>query len=595
MNQDYSFYDPRPTYSRTDTVYAWLCFVFGFLFCQAAPVTEHPLGGFLLILALYITGFVILSLKKVKLTAACILSTISSLILSAVLILSESGFLLRLSYTYCLASYCYFLYTAFGNTVEKGFSDYIYLDYFKALCVFPFQSFRAVFSAVSTDSTKKGSQVLIKVLIGCAMAVIPTAFVFGFLSYDDGFLSILDRIFSFDSDAVFRLIRNLLFTVPLGMYGFGLYNSAHKGVAKDSLTADACKKSMQAVKVLPQITATVAVLPILFLYVVFFISQWKYYISGFTGVLPENFSYAEYARQGFFQLCAVSVINLLLIIFISIFINRGSQNKGIVLKILTVVFCLFTLILISTAVAKLIMYIQYYGLTQKRIYAMWAMVLIAIVFSVIALGQFVSKFRIIALSVTITVVMFGALGLCNVNAITANYNANRYLSGTLQTIDTKEMERLGDSAVPALVEIAQNMDAEQNPDLKLSVDMILHDAAVKLEQKKGCLFQWNLPASLARRALKTYIPEIPPVGTYIMFEPSSDGNSTTDSNCILTVNPDHTGELFYNNKLYQFRIENNLLLIEGVDCSFAYYPSSLTLSMYWTENKKTDYLNFKKQ
>ena len=75
MNQNYSFYDQKPTYSRTDTIYAWLCFAFGFLFCQAAPVTEHPLGGFLLILSLYITGFVILSLKKVKLTAACILST----------------------------------------------------------------------------------------------------------------------------------------------------------------------------------------------------------------------------------------------------------------------------------------------------------------------------------------------------------------------------------------------------------------------------------------------------------------------------------------------------------------------------------------
>lgn len=589
MNQDYPFNDPKPAYCRTDTVYAWLCFVFGFLFCQAAPVTGHPLGGFLLILGLYITGFVILSLKKVKLTAACILSTVSSLILSAVLILSESGFLLRLSYTYCLAGYCYFLYTAFGNTAEKGFSDYIYLDYFKALCVFPFQSFRAIFSVISTDATKKGSQVFLKVLIGCAMAVIPTAFVFAFLSYDDGFLSILERIFSFDSEAVFRLIRNLLFTVPLGMYGFGLYNSAHKGVAKDRLSIDTCKKNIQAVKVLPQITAAVAVLPIAFLYVVFFISQWQYYISGFTGDLPANFSYAEYARQGFFQLCAVSVINLALIVFISIFISRGSQNKGIVLKILTAVFCLFTLILISTAVSKLIMYIQYYGLTQKRIYAMWAMAVIAIVFSVIALGQFISKIRIVALSFTVTVVLFAALGLCNVNAITAGYNADRYLSGTLQTVDTGEMERLGDSAVPALVKLAQNMDTEQNPDLKLSIDMILHDAAVELQQKKGCLFQWNLPAAMARRALKTYIPEIPPVGTYTMIAPSQDGNG------ILTVNPDHTGELFYNNKLYPFRIENNLLLIEGVDCSFAYYPSSLTLSMYWTENEKTDYLNFKKQ
>lgn len=499
MNQEYFDLPQNPSFSITDTVYAWLCFLFGFLFCQASPVMEHPFGGFLLIFSLYITGFVILFIKKVKLSFSCILSAVTALILSAVLIVAESAFLLRLAYTYCLSSYCYFLFTAFGNKAEKGFSDYIYLDYINALFIFPFQAMTSVFSAVSTESTKKSSQVLLKVLIGCGMAIIPTVLVFGFLSYDNGFLSILERIFVFDSNTVFRNIRNLLFTVPLGMYGFAVYWASHKGVAQNTLTTEAFQKNLQAVKLLPQITAVVAVLPILFLYVIFFISQWQYYISGFTGVLPENFSYAEYARHGFFQLCAVSVINLLIIIFISIFINR---NNSIVLKILAVVFCLFTLILISTAVSKLIMYIHYYGLTQKRIYAMWAMALIAIIFLVIALGQFLPKLRIIALSAVIAVLMFGALGLCNVNALTAQYNAHRYLSGTLQTIDMKEMERLGDSAIPALVDIATHMDRNQDPSLKSAVDRRLHKAAEELEQKKGCLFQWNLPAMLARRALQ---------------------------------------------------------------------------------------------
>lgn len=503
-NSSYHPQSPKPIYSRFDTVFAWLCFLFGFLFCQAVPVTEHPLGGLLLILALYITGFVIVSVNKVKLSAACILSTAFSLIISTVLILSESSFLLRLSYAYCLASYCYFLYTAFGNNAEKGFSDYIYLDYINALFVFPLQAMTAVFSAISTKFTKKGSQFLLKILIGCGITIIPTALVFGFLSYDAGFLAILDRIFSFDSSAVFRLIRNLLFAVPLGMYGFGVYDASHNSTAHRKLTTEAFQQKLQAVKRLPQITAVVAVLPILFLYVVFFISQWQYYISGFTGVLPENFSYAEYARHGFFQLCAVSVINLLLIVFISIFIRRGDQNSSIVLNILAVVFCLFTLILISTAVSKLIMYIHYYGLTQKRIYAMWLMTLIAILFLVIALGQFLPKMRVIALSAAITIVMFGALGLCNVNTLTAQYNADRYLAGTLQSIDIAQMERLGDSAVPALVKIAGEMDAQKDPELKADIDGILSKRSLELEQKKGSVFRWNLPAALARRALQKY-------------------------------------------------------------------------------------------
>ena len=135
---------------------------------------------------------------------------------------------------------------------------------------------------------------------------------------------------------------------------------------------------------------------------------------------------------------------------------------------------------------------------------MWAMALIAIIFLVIALGQFLPKLRIIALSVTIAVGMFGALGLCNVNALTAQYNADRYLSGTLQTIDMEEMERLGDSAIPALVDIATHMDENQDPSLKSAVDRLLDKASKELEQEKASVFRWNLPALLARRALQKY-------------------------------------------------------------------------------------------
>ena len=130
MNQEYSdLPSAGPIYSATDAIYAWLCFLLAFLFWQVSPVTEHPLGGFLLILAIYITGFIVLAAKKVKLSPTSILSAIFSLIIAGVLILSESSCLLRLAYTYCLASYGYFLYAAFGNTAEKGFSNYIYLEY----------------------------------------------------------------------------------------------------------------------------------------------------------------------------------------------------------------------------------------------------------------------------------------------------------------------------------------------------------------------------------------------------------------------------------------------------------------------------------
>ncbi len=582
----------KTSYSTTDSVFAWLSFVFAFLFCHVVPVVKHPLGGFLLIYALFITAFIILGIKKIRLTASCVLTSISALLLAVALLLTESGFLVWLAYIYCLANFLFLIYAAFGNRVESGFSDFIYIDFIKILFILPFCSILSIFPAIANESTKKGSWFVLKILIGLGIAIVPTALVFAFLSYDDGFLKILDDIFSFDAERIPQFLYSLMFTVPYAMYGYGLYASSQKGVLQNRIRAENCKTVLQKVKILPQITAVVTVAPILFLYVVFFISQWQYYVSGFTGVLPEDFSYAEYARHGFFQLCAVSLINLLLIAGISVFIHRGAKNKAVVLKLLTIVFCLFTLILISTAVAKLVMYIDYYGLTQKRIYAMWLMVLIAIVFLVIALGQFLSKIRIVAVSLSIFIVMFTALSLCNVNALTAKYNTDRYLSGTLETIDTEAMEDLGDSAVPSLVKAVTQLDTRKDQKLKISIDVILYDKVMEMKEEKFSVFSFNLPDILARSALKHYDPIIPPVGAYTFSSMSVDGDLelwSSDDEVSLVINADRTGQFFFEGKAYDISIQDNRLICGEEECTFMYSPAeddqSACLTLYWTSEE----------
>lgn len=494
----------RPTYALTDTVYAWLSFAFGFFLCQALPVTKYPLGGFLLIAAIYLSGFVVLRLKKQKLPLASILCALSAMVINAALLLTDTKFLLQLSLGYSLASYCYFLYAAFGNRIEEGFSDYIYMDFIKILFILPFRSLTAIYHALSNRSAQKGFRFLLKCLIGIGIALIPTALIFAFLSYDAGFLKLVDDIFSFDMRSIRRAIVSLLFTPPLAMYGFGLYESSKNKLLKNQIVAQDCKDGLRKVRILPQVTAIVAIVPILFLYVVFFISQREYYISGFTGVLPEHFSYAEYARQGFFELCSVSVINLILIISIVFFIKRNKNDTSVILKLVTTIFCLCTLILISTAVAKLIMYIHSYGLTQKRIYAMWLMALIGIIFLVIALGQFLPKIKVVAVSLSIAVVMFAGLAVCNVNALCAQYNVDEYLSGELETIDVSAMRELGDSAIPALVQAVKSDAVQNDPQLKRSIDKILQNKLHELEDEDYSIFSFSIPSALASDALEDY-------------------------------------------------------------------------------------------
>ncbi len=493
-----------PLYSLADTVYAWLSLLFAFLFCQALPAEDHPLGVFLLVAALFVTGFVFARIKQLRLSPVCILCAAVCILAASAAILTDTALLMRLCLLFSLCGYLYFLYAAHGNTVEEGLSDLVFMDFIKLLFILPFPCFGCLFPALSQKSSRRTSLTLLKILIGIGITIIPTLIVFAYLSYDAGFVKLLKNIFTFDAEQLARTVLSLLFTPPLAMYGFGLYTASRRKVLHGAMSAENCKKAVQKAQILPSLTAVVAVLPILFLYVIFFLSQWQYYVSGFTGVLPASFSYAEYARRGFFELAAVSAINLLLIVGITFFLRRDKRGSRLVLRLVSSVFCLFTLILISTAVAKLLMYIDCYGLTQKRVYAMWLMVLIGIVFLLVALGQFLPRLKAPSLCLIVFAVLFLTLSLSNVSALCAKYNADQYLAGELETLDLAAMKELGDSAVPSLVRVAEEMDAKEDPELKQGLDSLLQNAAKKQAEEQTSVFGFSLPRALARSALARY-------------------------------------------------------------------------------------------
>ena len=87
--------------------------------------------------------------------------------------------------------------------------------------------------------------------------------------------------------------------------------------------------------------------------------------------------------------------------------------------------------------------------------------------------------------------MFAGLAVCNVNALCAQYNADRYLSGTLETIDVQAMQELGDSAVPSLVRLVTEMDGEKDPKLKDQITSILRLELNALKTEKASVFSYS--------------------------------------------------------------------------------------------------------
>ena len=509
---------PKPkkdkrSFTVYDTVFAWLSYILGYLFCRSVHTASSPLGATLFIAILFAATGVFLHAAKRKpnLTASAV--AISAVVISLSFVFSSNTFIHFFAFSYAVAAYCYFVYASSGNKFKASFSNFIIADFLKSAVLLPFKylSKGEMLIAVFQGKTKKSMKLLLKLIIGLA-AAIPTAVVLLLLLYDASFESLINRIFDFDIVTVLSHVASLFYAVFIGMFIYSIYISSVDGRDIPFLTEEKITQRETKIRFSPVTTSVAASVPLLAVYVIFFISQWKYYISGFTGVLPKDFSYAEYAREGFFQLCAVSAINLVFIALIIAF-SKKSRFYSLTIKALTCIFSAFTLVLISTAIAKMVMYINYYGLTQKRVYATWFMAVLALVFIAVALSRFIPKIKIAAVASAIVVVAFAVLSLCNVDSIISKYNVDRYLDGSLKTVDVAALSNLGDAAVPDMVRLAKHYDKEYGTDItekipifsdRLSDYVNLRAALIIAQQSEhsDSVFGFSLNSMRAEKALK---------------------------------------------------------------------------------------------
>ncbi len=508
---------PKREYSVKENIYAWLCLALAYMFVLSVPIKENPFGMFVVTILMYSVTTVVSISKEKKLKLMPILVGISAVLVSLSFVLNVSGFLRFFAFLYVGVSYCYYIYGLSGEENFR-FADSIVVDFTKALFVLPFYSLGDMVVSMFSVTKNKGGRAILKAVVGFLIAIIPTAIVLSLLSYDSDFSKLMNSIFDFKDFDVFNHLVKLFFALPLGAYSYGIYISSVDNKCENLFTKQSCRKTLNQMRIAPIVTVVTAVLPVVFVYVVFFVSQWKYYVSGFTGVLPKGFSYAQYAREGFFQLCTVSVINLVMLIAVAVFIKRKEGENSTVLKIISIMFSLCTLVLISTAVAKMMMYIDCYGLTPKRVYSTWLMVVLALVFVLIVLKQFVCRLRLVAISLSVVVVMFSALCLSGVEKFIAYYNVDRYINGTLAVVDIDALNDLKDASIEPQVRLYHHITEEimvgSYYDLSVEEREMYDEVILSLKRKtttmveeknsvQDNIWSFTVPTAKAEKALKT--------------------------------------------------------------------------------------------
>ena len=499
---------PRPAFAYTaaDSTVAWVCLLIGFLFHRCVNLFSggeliSPLFGALFTAVLFAGALVYFGVKK-KLTVQSAIVALTGAAAGLSLVLSGNEFLHFVAFSYAAAAFLYVVYCAVGGKLEKGLSSLLFADLFRALFVFPFASFPFLFPALRGEKGKKGGRVFLKVMIGLAIAVIPTAIVIALLSYDEGFSAILNTIF--DLSKIGEDVLRLILGVPVAMYLFGLYNTGRQGRCTTVMSAESCHAAGKKAQFASPITLVAATLPMMAIYVIYFISQWQYYVSGFLGVLPTQLKAAEYAREGFFQLCAVAAINLGVAILVHLLAKRKEEKPSWVTRTIVILFTTATLVLLATAASKMVLYVDRFGLTPMRVYASWFMGVIAVLFLMVLVKQFAPRFAVVPVGALVTVVLFLALNLSGIDGWIARYNVERYWNGTLATVDTEAMQELGDSALPVLCELRASLDSKTDAKavaLREKVDEYLSDKALSIKTDEGGVFSVDLSLLRAKAAL----------------------------------------------------------------------------------------------
>lgn len=193
-------------------------------------------------------------------------------------------------------------------------------------------------------------------------------------------------------------------------------------------------------------------------YVVYLLSQLAYFVGGFSGILPESFTMAEYARRGFFEMAALCGVDLLVIALAVGLVGKKDGKTPLSTRLLCLFIGLVTLFFVATASAKMMMYIDAYGLTRLRVLTEVVMVFLGAATAIVCLWLFLPKLRYMQWVLILALVLGAVVIWADVDTVVASYNVSAYQSGKLSTIDMDHLSCLGDGAIPFVAELTDDPD-----------------------------------------------------------------------------------------------------------------------------------------
>lgn len=236
--------------------------------------------------------------------------------------------------------------------------------------LFPNHLFKNL-SYIKIDVPKKKNEKIINTIFGVLIGILFASIILLLLtSADDYFDKFLSKIMininiNFN---IWIIIKFIIFFIILFAIGINLFKY------KDIKMKENKIKSIDK-------TIIIAMLSVInFVFVLFLVSEVSKLCGNFLNI-PQGYIYSSYAREGFFQLLFVTLIDFSIILYLMYKTDLIKENKTI--KILVLLLIVFQVLLIFNSYYRMFLYIVKFGFTNLRLQVILFLFMELLLFGVI--------------------------------------------------------------------------------------------------------------------------------------------------------------------------------------------------------------------
>lgn len=454
--------------SKRDLIFTLLFLLISFIISNFVIFSGFYLGFTITFILLFIVTSAYFYDKRVKASAFSYICGALSLAGSVSFAVYDDWMINTIMFFLIFALYTLYICGISNTFAHNRGSFKIIIDALYGVFVSPLKNAGNV-TASYTQYNKK-SKNFKSILIGVALAVPVMLVIIPLLmSSDVAFSSLVSHIFSL----VGMYIGQFAFTLLI--FPIIILHFVSKAKNNDSYYKSNGGKKFKGVFNGGAVTAFLAGISLI--YVVYLFSQFAYFFSAFSGILPEGYviNASEYARRGFFEMFAIAVINMIIITLCCLFTKRNKGKIPLCVKLFSCFILLFTTLLLITSMVKMKLNIDTYALSKNRVLVSVFMVMIFVVILFYLIHLFFPKFSYMQPVIIICSVIFMCLAYSNVDMQIAKYNTEAYTSGKFDEIDISHIKDLSPAGVPYLIELTQCDDHIVSKQAKTAVAMALQE------------------------------------------------------------------------------------------------------------------------